>query len=171
MVQVRIDRSPDGTANVSITVEKANTMQTLLRDQQQLHQTLDDAGVPSIGRTITFTMAPDSSLTAGGNGSSGFGQGNPGQGNPGQGNPHGSAPNGAGNATDNSAASGSQSGGSQNANGQNASGQQSGGRGGYPAQDQGSYPGGRRYGEQSIPAGGAEQAAGKWVRVGLDITA
>ena len=57
MVQVRIERGPSGSAKVEITVEKADTLQALLRDQPQLHRTLDDAGIPSAGRSVTFHVA------------------------------------------------------------------------------------------------------------------
>ena len=156
MVQVQIERSTSGVATVEITVEKADTMQALLRDQAQLHHTLDQAGVPSVGRTITFTMAPDASLATSGGGSSNLGQGNQ----------HGSG-NGAAAFADNGAL-----GGSQDSGGQGSGGQPSGGRGGAPNQDQGAYAGGRRNDADTLPPGSARQApAEKWLRVGLNITA
>ena len=61
-VQVRIDRpTTDAPARVAITVEKAETLTLLLRDQPQLQRALDQAGVPSEGRSITFhvgTLTP-----------------------------------------------------------------------------------------------------------------
>jgi flagellar hook-length control protein FliK len=54
MVQVRIERTPSGSTQVEISAEKNNTLQALQRDQIRLHHTLDDAGIPSAGRTITF---------------------------------------------------------------------------------------------------------------------
>ena len=56
-VQVRIDRSPDASARVEITVEKAETLTLLLRDQPQLQHALDQAGVPAEGRSVTFHVA------------------------------------------------------------------------------------------------------------------
>jgi flagellar hook-length control protein FliK len=56
-VQVRIDRLPEAPARVEITVEKAETLTLLLRDQPQLQRALDQAGVPAEGRSITFHVA------------------------------------------------------------------------------------------------------------------
>jgi flagellar hook-length control protein FliK len=56
-VQVRIDRPPEAPARVEITVEKAETLQMLLRDQPQLQRALDQAGVPAEGRSISFHIA------------------------------------------------------------------------------------------------------------------
>ncbi len=56
-VQVRIDRLPEAPARVEITVEKAETLTLLLRDQPQLQRALDQAGVPAEGRAITFHIA------------------------------------------------------------------------------------------------------------------
>jgi hypothetical protein len=56
-VQVSIDRSPDASARVQITVEKAETLTLLLRDQTQLQRALDQAGVPVEGRSVTFHIA------------------------------------------------------------------------------------------------------------------
>jgi hypothetical protein len=56
-VQIRIDRPPESPAHVDITVEKAETLTLLLRDQPQLQRALDQAGVPPDGRTVTFHVA------------------------------------------------------------------------------------------------------------------
>jgi flagellar hook-length control protein FliK len=56
-VEVRIDRPADAPARVEITVEKAETLTLLLRDQQQLQHALDRAGVPVDGRSVTFHIA------------------------------------------------------------------------------------------------------------------
>lgn len=58
MVQVQIERAPSGATQVSITAEKPETLQTILRDQPQVHQLLNDAGIPAAGRTVTFQVAP-----------------------------------------------------------------------------------------------------------------
>jgi flagellar hook-length control protein FliK len=59
-VQVRIDRPSEASARVEITVEKAETLTLLLRDQPQLQRALDQAGVPAEGRSVTFHVAsPD----------------------------------------------------------------------------------------------------------------
>jgi chemotaxis protein MotD len=56
-VQVKIDRPSDAAARVEITVEKQETLTLLLRDQPQLQRALDQAGVPTDGRTVTFHIA------------------------------------------------------------------------------------------------------------------
>jgi flagellar hook-length control protein FliK len=56
-VQIRIDRPQDAPARVDITVERAETLTLLLRDQPQLQRALDQAGVPSDGRTVTIHVA------------------------------------------------------------------------------------------------------------------
>lgn len=56
-VQIRIDRPSDAPARVDITVERAETLTLLLRDQPQLQHALDQAGVPSDGRSVTFHVA------------------------------------------------------------------------------------------------------------------
>jgi chemotaxis protein MotD len=56
-VQIRIDRPQDAPARVDITVERAETLTLLLRDQPQLQRALDQAGVPSDGRSVTIHVA------------------------------------------------------------------------------------------------------------------
>jgi len=65
-VQVRIERSPDGSARVDLKVEKPDTLLLLLRDQPQLHRALDLAGVPSTERTLQFHLAPPDAPMPGG---------------------------------------------------------------------------------------------------------
>jgi hypothetical protein len=83
-VQIRIDRTPDGAAHVNVTAERPETLQLLQRDQPKLLQALDQAGVPTESRTVSFQAAapdqvgasasrPDS--MAAGSGDSGRGQG------------------------------------------------------------------------------------------------
>ena len=54
MVQVRIERATSGLTQIDITADKPETLLALQRDQPALHRTLDQAGVPSAGRTISF---------------------------------------------------------------------------------------------------------------------
>jgi flagellar hook-length control protein FliK len=57
-VQVRIERASDRSAHITISAEKPETLQILKADQGDLHRTLDLAGVPAEGRTITFHAPP-----------------------------------------------------------------------------------------------------------------
>jgi chemotaxis protein MotD len=56
-VQIRIDRPSDAPARVEITVERSETLTLLLRDQPQLQRALDQAGIPTDGRSVTFHVA------------------------------------------------------------------------------------------------------------------
>jgi len=82
-VQIRVDRSNEGMAHVSIMAERPETLQMLQRDEPRLQQTLDLAGVPSNGRIVTFQATPPDQVGASasrpdsmeaGNGGSGQGQ-------------------------------------------------------------------------------------------------
>jgi hypothetical protein len=57
-VQIRVDRTTDGTAHVEITAQKPETLQLLQRDQPRLEQLLDQTGVLSSGRSVSFQVAP-----------------------------------------------------------------------------------------------------------------
>jgi len=57
-LEIRIERSAEAPARVSITVERAETLTLLLRDQARLEQALDQAGIPAAGRHVTFQVAP-----------------------------------------------------------------------------------------------------------------
>jgi flagellar hook-length control protein FliK len=74
MVQVRIERATSGLTQVDITADKPETLLALQRDQPALHRTLDQAGVPSAGRTISFHAVPPAPASSGG-ASTTFGQG------------------------------------------------------------------------------------------------
>jgi flagellar hook-length control protein FliK len=73
-VEVRIDRPADAPAHVDIGVSRPETLTLMLRDQTQLQHTLDQAGVPAEGRTISFHLtgqdADSQSRQAGGFGQS-----------------------------------------------------------------------------------------------------
>ena len=63
-LEIRIERSAEAPARVSITVERAETLILLLRDQVRLEQALDQAGIPAAGRHVTFQVAPAESAAA-----------------------------------------------------------------------------------------------------------
>lgn len=56
-VQVRIDRPVEAPAHVEVTASRLETLSLLVRDQAQLQHTLDQAGVPSEGRTLSFHLS------------------------------------------------------------------------------------------------------------------
>lgn len=56
-VEIRIDRATDHTANIRITVARPETLQLLLHDQPRLERALDMAGLPQVGRDISFHLA------------------------------------------------------------------------------------------------------------------
>jgi flagellar hook-length control protein FliK len=81
-VRIRIGQTAEGAAHIDITAERPETLQLLQRDEPRLQQALDQAGVLSTGRTVSFQVAapeqvgatasrPDSMAT----GSDGSGQG------------------------------------------------------------------------------------------------
>ena len=85
-VEVRLDRDAAGGTQVSLLVERPETLHALVRDQAQLGQALDRAGVPSETRSISIQAAPPvqpdaspaaggASLAGGGGGASGNGDG------------------------------------------------------------------------------------------------
>ncbi|MDT7953428.1 MAG: flagellar hook-length control protein FliK [Acetobacteraceae bacterium] len=57
-VDVRIERSSQGPARIQLVVERPETLSRLVHDQSQLQQALDSAGIPPQGRTIDFSLAP-----------------------------------------------------------------------------------------------------------------
>jgi hypothetical protein len=72
MVQVRIERATSGLTQIDITADRPETLLALQRDQPSLHRTLDQAGVPSAGRTISFHAVPPApASSSGGNATSG----------------------------------------------------------------------------------------------------
>ena len=64
-VQIHIARSADGTSTVNVSVERPETLRLLMLDQPQLHRTLDNAGLPQDGRSLTLSLAtPDPASNA-----------------------------------------------------------------------------------------------------------
>lgn len=64
-VRIQIDQTQAGTAHVAITADRPETLQLLMHDQPHLQQVLDQAGVPSDGRGITFQMSPPDQVSPG----------------------------------------------------------------------------------------------------------
>jgi Flagellar hook-length control protein FliK len=56
-VRIAIERPQDAPPRVDITVERSETLTLLLHDQPQLQRALDQAGVPSEGRSVAFHLA------------------------------------------------------------------------------------------------------------------
>jgi hypothetical protein len=56
-VQIRVERPKAGGAEVTLTVERPETLLMLLRDREGLAQALDRAGVPADSRVITYQAA------------------------------------------------------------------------------------------------------------------
>ncbi len=68
-VHIQIDRAADGSANVQVTADRAETLQLLVADQAQLHHALDSAGLPQEGRTLNLSLAkPETDAGQGFNG-------------------------------------------------------------------------------------------------------
>ncbi|HEX2940493.1 MAG TPA: flagellar hook-length control protein FliK [Rhodopila sp.] len=67
-VQIRIERSGPGLARIEVVAAKPDTLTMLQNSQAQLHQSLDLAGMPADGRTLTFHMAAPQADTQAGNG-------------------------------------------------------------------------------------------------------
>jgi hypothetical protein len=65
MVQIRIERAISGLTQIEITADKPETLLALQRDQPALHRTLDQAGVPPAGRTISFHSVPPAQASSG----------------------------------------------------------------------------------------------------------
>jgi hypothetical protein len=81
-VQIRVDQTAQGASHVDIMAERPETLALLQHDEPRLQQALDQAGVLSSGRTVSFQVAPppvDASASrpdsmAAGSGGSGQGQ-------------------------------------------------------------------------------------------------
>jgi hypothetical protein len=142
MVQVRIERATSGLTQVDITADRPETLLALQRDQPALHRTLDQAGVPSAGRTVSFHAVPPAPASSGGGGASTTsGQG-------------GGQPQGLG--------------GRASYGNTDADGSTGGGRGGYFTREAKTSPNGR---QPAVAQEAANPAAARTYRAGLDITA
>lgn len=66
-LDIRIDRAADGTASIQVLVERPETLKLLQADQSSLLQTLDKAGLPPEGRSLSLSLAlPDAAAGFGG---------------------------------------------------------------------------------------------------------
>jgi flagellar hook-length control protein FliK len=129
MVQVRIARALSGTTQIDVTAENPTTLLALQRDQPQLHRTLDEAGIPAAGRTVTFHVVPATQSAANSNG-------------PGASASHGDSQAGAA---------------SRSNTGRTDADGSSGGRDGYLTRERNNYSTTRRPGTAPAPAGTAER--------------
>ena len=80
-VQIRVERGGDGPAQVSLAVERTDTLLLLMQDRPRLDQVLTQAGVPPEGRTLTFSLG-DPQLGGGAAGGAGDGHAGRGHGQP-----------------------------------------------------------------------------------------
>jgi flagellar hook-length control protein FliK len=55
-VQIRVDQTALGASHVAITADRPETLELLQRDQPRLMQALDQAGVATDGRTVSFQV-------------------------------------------------------------------------------------------------------------------
>ena len=60
-IPIRIERRKDGPTRVTLTAERSQTLDLLVRDQTQLHRALDQAGLPTEGRSVVFRLAETAS--------------------------------------------------------------------------------------------------------------
>ena len=63
-VQIRLDQATTGAAHINITAERPDTLQLLQRDEPRLQQALDQAGMLTTGRTVSFHMASPEQTSA-----------------------------------------------------------------------------------------------------------
>jgi len=56
-VTIHVERPPEAPPRVEITVQHPETLTLMLRDQPQLHHMLDQAGIASDGRSLTFHLS------------------------------------------------------------------------------------------------------------------
>jgi len=150
-VQVRIARGVDGSASVTLTVDKPETLASLQQDLAHLHQALDRAGLPVEARQVSLHLTPP--VTAGDGLSTGSGGTSSGGGSEGGWGQGGWTPGGLG-------PGGGPGGGSGGGPG-------SGGRGNGGHADGGGQPGA---GQGATGDFGAAQPS-TWQRLGVNITA
>jgi flagellar hook-length control protein FliK len=144
MVQVRIARAASGTTQIEITADNPSTLLVLQRDQPQLHRTLDEAGIPAAGRSVSFHAAAAAQAGASSNGSgSSAGHGN----------------------------SQSGSAGRSHAGTSDADGSTGGGRGGYATRERSFYSASRQTSTTSAATRAPIASSTQSYRIGLDITA
>jgi hypothetical protein len=155
-VQVRIDRTVDGPASVAITADRPDTLEMLRQDQPALQRMLDQAGVPTEGRTLSFHAAGVTAPFGGGSADGG-------------GSPSGKDPS--------SQSGGSQTGASQSGSSRSGSSHSgysqsgAGGGSGFAPREQ-AFHGSRRAAAANAQTAASDQTpASKWLRAGLDITA
>ncbi len=58
VLHIKVERQDGGPIAVSLSAERPETLAMLMRDQPELHRALDQAGIPSEGRQLTFHAMP-----------------------------------------------------------------------------------------------------------------
>jgi hypothetical protein len=64
-VQIHVERHSDGPILVTLTADRSQTLDLLVRDTDGLHRALDQAGIPADGRSVTFRLADSAAAPAG----------------------------------------------------------------------------------------------------------
>jgi hypothetical protein len=70
-VQISLARNADGGTTVSIIAERTETLALLAGDQPSLQRSLDQAGIPAEGRSLSFSLAAPDPGTGGFGGNAG----------------------------------------------------------------------------------------------------
>jgi hypothetical protein len=65
-VQISVSSDASGRSTVVVSAERPDTLNLLQRDQPALSQALDQAGIPSAGRSVTFQLSNTASTANGG---------------------------------------------------------------------------------------------------------
>ena len=81
-VAVTVERVGDGTARISVTAERPETLQLLQKEHTQLSQLLDNAGVGAEGRSLSFSLTGGNETGGNGTGGNGGSPSHSGQGQP-----------------------------------------------------------------------------------------
>ncbi len=59
-VQVQMVRAQDGSTSLTVTADRAQTLEQLAQNAHHLHEALDAANIPAGQRTLAFALSPSS---------------------------------------------------------------------------------------------------------------